>query len=74
MNHTLLQDAFQKLLMFEENKNGFRLMYPPPLCIVTDFLLSWTVTIAAKLRIPRVEDLCHSFLALQLTSASSHKD
>jgi len=73
MNYTFLQDAFEKLLMSKENKNGFRLMYPPPLCIVTDFLLSWTVTSVAKLGISRVEDLCHSFLALQLTSASSRK-
>jgi hypothetical protein len=58
LNHTLLQDAFQKLLMSEENENGFRLMYPPPLCIVTDFLLSWTVTMAAKLGIPRVNVEC----------------
>jgi UDP-glucosyl transferase 73C len=58
LNHTLLQDAFQKLLMPEQNENGFRLMYPPPLCIVTDFLLCWTVTMAAKLGIPRVNVEC----------------
>lgn len=57
LNHTLLQDAVQKLL-FSENNNEFRLMYPPPLCIVSDFLLSWTVTMAAKLGVPRVNFEC----------------
>jgi UDP-glucosyl transferase 73C len=56
-NHTLLQDAFQKLL-FSEDDNGFQLN--PPLCIVTDFLLSWTVSMATQLGIPRVNVECSS--------------
>lgn len=55
LNHTLLQDAFQKLL-FSDDKNEFQLN--PPLCIVTDFLLNWTVSMAAKLGIPRVNVEC----------------
>lgn len=46
LNDTMLRDAFNNLLFSD--------LYPPPLCIVTDFLLSWTVTMAAKLGIPRV--------------------
>ena len=42
----------------DEEENRFRLMYPPPLCIVSGLLLSWTVTMAAKLGIPRVNVEC----------------
>eukprot|EP01018_Ginkgo_biloba_P038459 Gb_30787 [translate_table: standard] len=31
---------------------------PPPLCIVTDFLLGWTQTLAAKFGIPRINVEC----------------
>eukprot|EP01018_Ginkgo_biloba_P038489 Gb_06287 [translate_table: standard] len=51
-----LEHPFENLL--------HRLLYdasqtpPPPLCIVTDFLLGWTHTLAAKFGIPRINVEC----------------
>eukprot|EP01018_Ginkgo_biloba_P013104 Gb_10130 [translate_table: standard] len=56
LNETLLRNPFENLLckLFDQDKNGHGLQLPPPVCIVSDFFLDWTVTVAAKFGIPRV--------------------
>eukprot|EP01018_Ginkgo_biloba_P013103 Gb_10131 [translate_table: standard] len=57
LNETLLRLPLENLLckLFAQDNNiGHGLQLPPPVCIVSDFFLAWTITVAAKFGIPSV--------------------
>ncbi|GLJ45742.1 hypothetical protein SUGI_0962660 [Cryptomeria japonica] len=56
-SQTILRSPFENLLhrMFDDGGlDGL----PPPLCIITDFFLGWTVEFAAKFGVPRINIEC----------------